>query len=64
TITCTPNTTGSQIDFRWYANGEPMVGATGATFVETTNSVGKPLRCHVTNWSLLDQPQAWTPRRR
>ncbi len=60
TITCTPNVKASQIEYRWYKNGEPVVGATGATFTEDGDSAGKSLRCNVRAVSLLNQPEAWT----
>ncbi|MDF3129489.1 hypothetical protein P0Y35_09815 [Kiritimatiellaeota bacterium B1221] len=60
TITCTPNVSASQIEYRWYKNGEPIVGETGATFVEDADSESKFLRCHVRAVSLLNQPEAWT----
>lgn len=62
TITCTPHVTASQIEYRWYRNGEPIVGATGPTFVEDAGSAGQELRCHVRAVSLLNQPEAWTAR--
>ncbi|WFB37772.1 fibronectin type III domain-containing protein [Kiritimatiellota bacterium B12222] len=60
TITCTPNVSASQLEYRWYKNGEPIVGETGPTFVEDADSVTKNLRCHVRAVSLLDQPEAWS----
>jgi hypothetical protein len=60
TITCTPNVKASQIEYRWYKNGEPIVGKTEATFVEDADSASKALRCHVRAVSLLNQPEAWT----
>ena len=60
TITCAPNVEASQIEYRWYKNGEPIVGATQASFTEDANSAGKSLRCHVRAVSLLNQPEAWT----
>ncbi|WFB37795.1 fibronectin type III domain-containing protein [Kiritimatiellota bacterium B12222] len=59
-ITCTPNVTASQIEYRWYENGEPIVGVTESTFVEDAESETKVLRCQVRAVSLLDQPEAWT----
>jgi hypothetical protein len=60
TITCTPNTTASQIQFHWFKDGEPIVAAESATFVETADSAAKALRVHVRALSLLNQPEAWT----
>lgn len=60
TITCTPNVKASQIEYRWYKNGEPVVGKTEATFVEDADSVGKAIRCHIRAVSLVNQPEAWS----
>ena len=62
TITCTPNVSASQIEYRWYKDGEPIVGEINATFVEDADSANKTLRCHVRAVSLLDQPEAWTAK--
>jgi hypothetical protein len=60
TVTCSPKVTASQIEYRWYRNGEPILGATAATYVQTSADTGKALRCHVRAASLLDQPEAWS----
>jgi hypothetical protein len=60
TITCAPYVSASQIEYRWYADGQPIVGATGPTLLENAVSAGKSLRCQVRAVSLLNQPAAWT----
>ncbi len=59
-LVCTPHVQASQLEYRWYKNGEPIPGATGSTFVDDGDSAGKSLRCHVRAVSLLNQPEAWT----
>jgi hypothetical protein len=60
TVTCTPNATASQIEYRWYKSGAPIVGAMNATFVDTDATITKELRCHVMLVSELNQPESWT----
>jgi hypothetical protein len=57
----TPNVTASQIEYLWYRDGVPVVGATSAFYAVGAEDAGHAVRCHVRAPSLLDQPEAWSP---
>lgn len=60
TLTVTPNTTGTQIEYRWYRDGVPIVTPIGTTYQLVAADVGHKIRVHVKNKSLVNQPEAWT----
>jgi len=59
-ITVVPNTVGSHIEYRYYANGVPIVLAEGSNPTLDAEWTGKNIRCHVKNLSLASQPEAWS----
>lgn len=59
TLTATPNTVGTQLEYRWYRDGVPIVTATASTYVVQSADIGHALRVHVKNLSLVNQPEAW-----
>jgi hypothetical protein len=61
TITCVPNITASQIDYRWYrSDGTAIIGHTASTYVLTSAEAGLGIMANVKAWSLKDAPEAWT----
>lgn len=60
TLSVTSNTTGSQIHYRWYRDGVPIVGAITNTYLLATADIGHKVRCYVQNLSLDTKPFSWT----
>jgi hypothetical protein len=60
-LTVAPNVSASQIEYRWYRNGKPILGESNETYTLISKDVGQRIRCHVRAASLRDQPHAWSP---
>lgn len=60
TLTVIPNTIGSQIEYRYYASGVPIILAEGPNPTLNAEWSGESIRCHVKNLSVVNQPEAWS----
>ncbi|RWD52849.1 MAG: hypothetical protein EOS25_00360 [Mesorhizobium sp.] len=60
TLSVQPNVPASHLEYLWYRDGVPIVGATAATYKLNARDAGHRIRCQVRALSLLDQPEAWT----
>lgn len=60
TLTVTPNTAGSYLEYYWYRDGVPIPTAITASYIPASDDVGHTIRCQVRNMSIDTQPCGWS----